>query len=414
MDLLMQTPVDALQRVLGQSGSLEKAMLKGVQGVSPLVCRELCEQVAGDMTVDINTLGDTGRGRLLAVFTALQERLRSHTGEPTLLTDVQTGRPLEFSFMRIMQYGDRAQTRRMETFSALLDAFYTERDRVLRVSQRAHDMLQVVEHAAQRIGRKLERQRTELATSEDREALKQRGDLVSANLYQLKKGMSVCSLADFYHDDALVEIALDVRLTPAQNAQKFYKAYHKAAAAERFLTEQIAEGEEELRYLETVLDEISRAGGESELAEIREELIGGGYLRRRGKKREKLRENTPRHFVSDDGFEIMIGRNNKHNDRLTLKTAAKTDMWFHTKNIPGAHVIVLADGREVPERTLTQAAVLAATHSKAKDSAQVPVDYAPVRHVKKPVGAKPGMVIYEGYNTAYVQPDEALAARLEE
>ncbi|MFT8887674.1 MAG: NFACT RNA binding domain-containing protein [Ethanoligenens sp.] len=414
VDLLMQTPVDALQRVLGQSGSLEKAMLKGVQGVSPLVCRELCEQVAGDMTVDINTLGDTGRGRLLAVFTALQERLRSHTGEPTLLTDVQTGRPLEFSFMRIMQYGDRALTRRMETFSALLDAFYTERDRVLRVSQRAHDMLQVVEHAAQRIGRKLERQRTELATSEDREALKQRGDLVSANLYQLKKGMSVCSLADFYHDDALVEIALDVRLTPAQNAQKFYKAYHKAAAAERFLTEQIAEGEEELRYLETVLDEISRAGGESELAEIREELIGGGYLRRRGKKREKLRENAPRHFVSDDGFEILIGRNNKQNDRLTLKTAAKTDMWFHTKNIPGAHVIVLADGREVPERTLTQAAVLAATHSKAKDSAQVPVDYAPVRRVKKPVGAKPGMVIYEGYNTAYVQPDEALAARLEE
>ncbi len=414
VDLLLDTPADALRRVLAQRGLLEKALLKAVQGLSPLVCRELCEEVAHDASADGQALDEAGRGRLLAVFTALAERLRSHRGEPTLLTDVQTGRPLEFSFLPIAQYGDRATAQRLDTFSTLLDTFYTERDRVLRVSQRAHDMLQVVEHAVQRINRKLERQRAELAASEDREALKQRGDLVSANLYRLQKGMPSCTLEDFYHDNAPIEIALDVRLTPAQNAQKYYKEYHKAAAAERFLTEQIAAGEGELRYLETVLDEIARAGGESELAEIRDELVGSGYLRRRGQKREKTREHAPLHFLSDDGFEILVGRNNKQNDRLTLKIAAKTDMWFHTKNIPGAHVIVLADGREVPERTLTQAAVLAATHSKAKDSAQVPVDYAPVRRVKKPAGAKPGMVIYEGYNTAYVKPDEALAARLEQ
>lgn len=414
IDLLLQTPVEALQRVLAQKGSLEKAILKSVQGLSPLVCRELCELVAQDVSADVEALGETGHGKLLALFTSMAERLYKHRGEPTLLMDVETGRPLEFSFMPIAQYGNRAEIRRMESFSALLDAFYVERDRVLRVSQRAHDMLQVVEHAAHRISRKLERQRAELTASVDREALKQRGDLLSANLYQLQKGMKTCTVMDFYHDNAPLEVELDVRLTPAQNAQKYYKEYHKAAAAEHFLTEQIAEGEEELRYLETVLDEIARAGAESELAEIREELVGSGYLRRRGQKREKLRENAPHRFLSDDGFEILVGRNNKQNDRLTLKTAAKTDMWFHTKNIPGAHVIVLAGGREVPERTLTQAAILAATHSKARDSAQVPVDYAPVRRVKKPAGAKPGMVIYEGYNTAYVKPDEALAERLQQ
>lgn len=414
IDLLLQAPVEALQRVLAQKGSLEKAILKSVQGLSPLVCRELCEQVTQDVSADVEMLGETGQGKLLALFTSMAERLYKHRGEPTLLMDVETGRPLEFSFMPIAQYGNRAEIRRMESFSALLDAFYIERDRVLRVSQRAHDMLQVVEHAAHRISRKLERQRAELTASVDREALKQRGDLLSANLYQLQKGMKTCTVMDFYHDNAPLEIELDVRLTPAQNAQKYYKEYHKAAAAEHFLTEQIAEGEEELRYLETVLDEIARAGAESELAEIREELVGSGYLRRRGQKREKLRENAPHRFLSDDGFEILVGRNNKQNDRLTLKTAAKTDMWFHTKNIPGAHVIVLAGGREVPERTLTQAAILAATHSKARDSAQVPVDYAPVRRVKKPAGAKPGMVIYEGYNTAYVKPDEALAERLQQ
>lgn len=412
VDLLLQSPVDALQRILTQGGLLEKALLRAVQGLSPLVCRELCEQVAQDISADVGALDAEKQGKLLALLTGLADRLNRHVGEPTLVLDVQTGRPLEFSFMPILQYGTRAAVRKLDSFSALLDAFYTERDRVLRVSQRAHDMLQVVEHAAQRIRRKLERQHEELAASGDRETLKERGDLVSVNLYQLKKGMRVCTALDFYHDNALLEIPLDVRLTPAQNAQKYYKEYHKAAAAERFLTEQIAEGEEELRYLETVLDEIARACGESELAEIREELVGSGYLRRRGKKREKVRENAPHHFLSDDGFDILVGRNNRQNDRLTLKTAAKTDIWLHTKNIPGAHVIVLTEGREVPEHTLTQAAILAATYSKAKDSAQVPVDYAPVRHVKKPAGAKPGMVIYEGYNTAYVQPDEALADRL--
>lgn len=416
LDLLLCDTGTVMERLRGQDGRLERALLQTVQGISPLVCRELCEQAAHDVDADVAALWQGGRADALhAALDALAARLRAREGDPALLTDAKTGRPLEFSFMPIRQYGGAAESRRCDSFGELLDAFYTERDRVLRVEQRARDMLTVVNRDVERTVRKLERQRAELAQSADREMLKQRGDLLSANLYRVQKGAAVCALEDFYHNGALLEIELDPRLSPAQNAQKYYKEYHKAAAAEHFLTEQIASGGDELRYLETVLDEISRAGGESELAEIRDELTTGGYLRRRGAARagrQRARESEPRRFVSDDGFEILVGRNNRQNDRLTLRVAEKSDWWFHTKTIPGAHVIVLANGGEVPARTLTQAAVLAATHSRAKDSAQVPVDYCPVRRVKKPVGARPGMVIYENYNTAYVQPDESLAARL--
>ncbi|HCC00203.1 MAG TPA: hypothetical protein DEP42_03130, partial [Ruminococcaceae bacterium] len=413
IDLLLHPPVEALQRVLAQKKPLEKALLAAVQGISPLVCRELCVQVSCDGMTSAAEIDDVSKGRLLATLTALCHNIQSYSGEPYLLSDSQTNLPLEFSFMPITQYGSKVQSQKMASFSELLDMFYGERDRVLRVHQRAHDILQVVNRTTERISRKINKQRVELSESENRDTLKECGDILSANLYQLKRGMDSCILENFYHNNEPKKIALDVRMTPAQNAQKYYKEYHKAATAQNYLTEQISSGEEELIYLETVLDEVTRASGESDIMEIREELQDGGYLRKRGQKSVKKRVHKPRRFLSDDGFEIFVGRNNKQNDRLTLKTAAKTDVWFHTKDIPGAHVIVFADGQEVPERTLTQAAILAATNSKAGESAQVSVDYVQARYVKKPTGAKPGKVIYDHYHTAYVRPDKELEERLE-
>lgn len=213
----------------------------------------------------------------------------------------------------------------------------------------------------------------------------------------------------------MVVIRLDATLTPAQNAQKYYREYRKATIAETYLNEQICADREELAYLDTVFDELSRASGESELGEIREELESVGYLKarnRNGRKSRPSKADEPMKFRSTDGFAILAGKNNRQNDRLTLKMAEKRDIWLHTKNIPGSHVIVISNGETISDQAVTEAAIIAASHSRAGESSQVPVDYTQVRNVKKPSGAKPGMVIYENYKTAFVKPDREIVDRL--
>jgi predicted ribosome quality control (RQC) complex YloA/Tae2 family protein len=209
-----------------------------------------------------------------------------------------------------------------------------------------------------------------------------------------------------YYDEngATLRIKLNPAISPAANAQKYYKDYQKAKNAEIFLTEQIQKGEQELEYLDSVLDTVSRAETERELSQIREELTEQGYLRKPKGKQAKQSALPPLEFTSSDGFTILVGRNNRQNDRLTLKTAAKTDLWLHTKDIHGSHVIIVSGGREITETAILEAARLAAYHSKARHSTNVPVDYTLVRHVSKPAGAKPGMVIYVNNRTVYVDP----------
>ncbi|MDD4414426.1 MAG: NFACT family protein, partial [Oscillospiraceae bacterium] len=217
-----------------------------------------------------------------------------------------------------------------------------------------------------------------------------------------------------YYDPecAKIDVPLDPALSAAQNARKYYKDYRKAQTAESILKDQIEKGEQELQYIDTVFDALSRAATVRELDELRDELVAGGYLKAQRSRQKSVKPLGPIEFVSDDGFKILVGRNNVQNDRLTLKTARGSDIWLHTKNIPGSHVIVLTDGQDPPERTLEQAAILAALHSKAAESQQVPVDYTQVRNIKKPNGAPPGFVIYEKNRTAYVKPDKSLVASL--
>lgn len=414
---LSDTPSDAIAARIRQERDceLQKGLIGTIQGISPVVCREISQIVFGDAAIRTSAVEKDGWVRLSAFLEKMRYDIASKHGQPFMISDVTTRKPKDFSFMPITQYGDAVLTSKFDSFSKLLDAFYTERDMIERINQRARDMLSVVTGAEERTARKLANQRSELVQSRDREHLRICGDLISANLYKLQKGMTSCTVGNFYEEnEPEVSVKLDPALSPSQNAQKYYREYRKASAAEKYLKEQIAADEEELAYLDTVLDELSRAQSESGLAEIREELVGEGYLKNRGRngKGRNNRESSPMRFKSDDGFEILIGRNNRQNDRLTLKIAGRNDVWMHTKNIPGAHVIVLANGENVPDSTLTQAAILAATYSKAKDSAQVPVDYTLVRYVKKPSGAKPGKVIYDNFKTAFVSPDKALVERL--
>ncbi|HHX57224.1 MAG TPA: fibronectin-binding domain-containing protein, partial [Clostridiales bacterium] len=247
----------------------------------------------------------------------------------------------------------------------------------------------------------------------DKDHLKLLGDLISANIYRINKGEEKVLLENFYDENCpVVEIKLNKTMTPARNAQKYYSDYRKAGTAEERLAEQIRFGEEELSYIDSVFDALTRASMESEIAELRLELAEQGYIRYGKMKGKTPKALPPLEFISSDGYTILVGRNNKQNDKLSMKTAEKTDIWLHTHNITGSHVIILTNGEMPPDMTIEEAAILAAYHSKARNSSQVPVDYTLARYVKKPNGAKPGMVIFTNNTTVYVQPDEKIVEGL--
>ena len=272
---------------------------------------------------------------------------------------------------------------------------------------KSHSLFKLLTNLRDRTVRKLQKQQTELAQCADREHFRICGDLLQANLYRVPRGASEIEVENFYDENGgTIKIKLNPAVSPAANAQKYYKDYQKAKNAERFLTEQLERGRGELSYLESVLDSLERAESEREIMQIREELTEQGYLRSPKGKTQRQKELPPREFMSSEGFKILVGRNNRQNDRLTLKTASKTDLWLHTKDIHGSHVIVLTEGKTVGEQTVLEAARLAAYHSKARGNTNVPVDYTLVKNVSKPAGAKPGMVIYVRNKTVYVDGEK--------
>lgn len=415
LDLITSTPEQIEQRLIeGKDTPLSKALLAAVQGVSPIVCREVANYVfVGDDRV-ISEMTPDHFDRLRFFLSRVILMARDYTGTPTSVIDSRK-KPMDFSFLDIHQYGGSMFTRTYDSYSQLLDDFYTQRDNIQRMRHRSSDLLKVLANTADRIARKLSLQQKELADCSDRETWKIYGDLISANLYSIQKGDRTARLINFYDEaQSEVVIPLDPRKTPVQNAQKYYGEYRKADTAEKKLRELIEEGQQEAVYIDSVFDALTRAQTNDELTAIRAELAEQGYLRKKGSAVKKGKEPklAPKRYRSDDGFTILVGRNNVQNDQLTLKEARGRDYWFHTKNIPGSHTIVVSDGQEVPDSTLHQAAILAAVNSKAAESSQVPVDYTLIKNVKKPRGAKPGMVIYVSYQTAYVTPDLELEKRL--
>ncbi len=400
-----------IKRIPGDM-ELSKALLNTLQGVSPIVCRELQHLTGHGNDITVRTMSEAQFERLSFFLTRLADTVKNGTGEPYMVTSPNQ-KPLDFSFFHIEQYGLTAVVNRRQTFSELLDAFYDERDRIDRMRVRSQDLLRVLSTTSDRLSRKINVQRAELEHCAERDTMRINGDLISSNLYQMEKGAYFVELQNFYDESLpMVKIKLDPALTPSQNAQKYYKAYRKARTAEEMLTQQIHQAQQELSYIDTVFEELSRAATEHDLTEIRSELMEQGYIRAPKGKQKQPAMLGPLEFRSSDGFQILVGRNNRQNDRLTMKQANNNDIWFHTKNIPGSHTILVTDGRKATETALKQAALLAAFHSRGKDSAQVPVDYTEVRNVSKPQGAKPGMVIYVNNKTLYVNPSASLTEEL--
>ena len=400
LDIDSETLIRKLSEFSGEK-TLEKFITGAMSGIATQIAHELTYRTAGDIDVPVSMIN---KERFLSVFLDWQSLLREHRYTPTAIINAE-GKPIDYSYMDMTYLGTGAAYRHFDSFRELFDMYFSERDRLERVRRRGRDLIMLVTGAISRTEKKLTIQREALLDSERGEEYKRYGDLITANLYQLKRGMTEFECTDYYDESCpTVKISLDSRLSPSQNAQRMYKLYNKAKTAREVLTEQIAIWERELVYLESVLSFIERAEGEDDLAEIRDELYRSGYASRmKGYKPPKQLKSKPMRFTTSGGYTLLVGRNNLQNDQLTHRIADRDDLWFHTKDIPGSHVIMLTEGEEPSERDYTEAAAIAAHYSQATGDL-VAVDYTRVRNVKKPSGAKPGFVIYKTNYTAYVKP----------
>ena len=393
------SPIDAdFSQLLSLSGPdrLSDRLMDTLGGLSPLVCREAALFAAGDVDARPEDLPADAAEKLSLFFA---EHLRYPAPYVHTAPD---GTPKQFAFCPIRQYGESG---RAESFAQLLDSFYILKDRRDAMRQKSQAARKTVSNLLQRVRRKLALQEKELEATFDRERTRQLGDIVTANIHRIGRGQSLLQAEDFYDENmTLIDIPLNVTLSPQQNAAKFYKDYTRMKNAEKELTRQIELGELEKTYLQSVLEELDRAETEAELDEIRRELQEGGYVKAESKKRLQKAKLQPLRFESTDGYPIYVGRNNRQNDELTFKLARKDDIWLHASKVHGSHVIISCGGTKPPDDTVTQAAQLAAHYSESKGGQNLPVDVTPVKQVKKVPGAKPGMVIYHSYNTIYVNP----------
>lgn len=394
------------------TAELSKAIMKTLEGISPVFAREAVFFAARGAEITAQQLSGDTADRLWFYFSKVRDSINDGTNVYTVLK-TKEGNLKDFCFCDITQYGALMVTKSFESPSVLLDYFYAERDSLSRIKQKANDLFKLLINTSERTQRRVQNQREELKECKDREKYRIYGDLITSNLYALQKGMAYAEVQDFYDENCpTVKIPLDKRLTPTQNAQKYYKEYRKLDTAEKKLTVLISEGEQEVKYLDSVFDSLTRAQTEGDIAELREELFQEGYVKRSKFKGKPPKALPPIRYRSSDGYEIRVGRNNKQNDRLTCKKAEKTDLWLHVKDITGSHVIVTCDGEMPPDRTIEEAAIIAACNSKGRNSSRVDVDYTFIRNVKKPNGSKPGMVIFTNNYTITVKPDTELEEKL--
>lgn len=391
---------------------LSKALIRAFEGISPVLAREWTFFAGRGNHIDSDLITEDQLGRLLFIIRRTRDQLVN--GEccfSVVLT--KDGQLKDFSFIRLSQFGTLMYTKEMPSASELLDYFFYERDSMQRTKQRANDLFKLLVNLTERVSRRIATQREELAECAGKAHFKLCGDLISANMYRIAKGDDLFLAENFYEEGCpVVRISLDPRKSPSQNAQKYYSEYKKCITAEEKLTDRIEKGEEELQYLESVFDALIRANSENDIVQLRIELREQGYVKSTGGKTKPPKALPPIEYRSSDGFTILVGRNNCQNDLLSLKFAEKSDLWLHTQSITGSHVIIVAQGREIPDKTIEEAAVIAACNSRGRDSSLVPVDYCLARYVRKPVGAKPGKVIFTNYKTAFVKPDVELEKEL--
>ena len=389
--------------ILSSRDSLSSVFCSVFDGVSPLVSRELAFLSGADVDMSACDCDDEQIKLAIKKFKTL---LSAH--KPHLIKNSEDGSARDFSYMPIMQYGGMTNNQTFSSYSKLLDSFFAGRDADARIRAKSQDIMRLLSNIKNRIQRRLSYRLKDLAKCENRENLRIYGELLKANIYSIEKGMSSAKVQNYYDENlSEITIPLDPALSPASNAAKYFKEYKKSYTAEQTLSKLVKNDEKELLYIDSVSDSLSRCKTIAELEEIRDELAEAGYILRRISVKRKPATQPTKEFCSPNGFKILVGRNNRENDLLTLKVASKNDIWFHTKNIAGSHVILITEGKTPKNEDIVFAASLAAAHSKAALSDNVPVDFTEVRFVKKPSGAKPGMVIYTDNKTVFVKPHKS-------
>lgn len=380
----------------------DKAVLDKICGISPLTAREAVYSALGTTA---KCIGELNEGEKAQILVCVKKLCACPTFSPCMITELSSGKIIDFSSIDIKQYGGSVKITYAESINKLLCDFYSSRDNADRIKQKSTDLLKLLTTHIERAKKKLALYRNVLKDSENKEENKIKGDLITANIYKITQGDREVTVQNYYESDSPdITITLSPTLSPSQNAQKYYRLYNKAKNAEKEMTALIKSTSDDIEYLESTLSAAANAENDDDINAIRTELSEQGYIKKSGSKKKNIK-SSPLHFISSDGFDIYVGKNNTQNDYLTVKFANTSDIWFHTKNIHGSHTIIkLGINKDIPKKTLTEAACIAAYYSKARGSSQVPVDYTAVKNVKKPSGAKPGMVIYDKYNTIYVTP----------
>ena len=408
------TPALAASNASGSEKKLASALLEQLRGFSPILCREVCRMANVDEDRAGSGLTDEERARLENALSILREQLSEGVFAPCTVLDPISGRVLDYHAWTIAATGS---TKSYALLGQALDAFHGERDRNSRLSAKRADLLKTVSLNLDHVQRRLTAQQDTLAQQGDFAKLQRFGELITANIYALREGMESATVSDYYTENGdMISIPLDPFLSPQKNARRYFRRYQKAKSACRYAESQLEGLTAEAAYLGSLSYAIENAVESAEFQEIREEMIAQAYLkppaRRLGKGgRAKPAGKTgnpppadPLRVVSQDGFEIFIGRNNRQNDRLTLKMARAEDIWFHIKHFSGSHVVIRTGGKPVPDRTLAEAAGYAAWFSKARQATKAEVDTTAIRNVRKPAGGKPGMVIYVNYQTITAIP----------
>lgn len=391
-----------------ENTSIFKVFYFNYLGLSPLIGREICYRAGIDSKRASSSLSKGEIDALYLAFRGLMDLANEHDFNPLYINTKNTNEILAFYALDLNQFGPENKVY-IPSISKLLDTCYQRKDIGDRIGQRSQSIRKTIQVKLERTINKLEKQIHELSDSKDRETFKIYGDLISANIHNIGKGVEVVQLENFYDENmSLMTIPLDKKISPALNAQKYFKRYSKLKNANILLLNEIPLTESEIVYLENVLMSIENSTEIKELNEIKEELVLEGYIKdtnKKGKKKKKEEAiSKPNHYISKDDYHIYVGKNNKQNDYLTLKFAHKEDLWLHVVNMPGSHVIIQRKGENIPDTTLEEAAALAAYFSKGKTGSHIPVAYTEKKNVRKPKNAKTGMVIYDNFKTITITP----------
>lgn len=398
-----------MAKAFSREKSADKFITSAYLGISTSLAREIVYRASGQFD---SSLDSCEINALFNQFNKILSSISDRSTEPTII--LQNGAPIEYSFTKLSFYGQGFEYKAYTTISAALDSFYSERDRENRIRQRAADILRMLTNAETRLQKKIDAQKSELADCEMGEKYKKLADLITANIYLLKRGDKSVEITDYesWNDEKQgynsVIIELDERLTPAANAQRYYKIYNKSKVARVELKKQIQIAENELAYVYSVFDALTKAETTADLTEIRDELFRSGYASKMKGYAASKKEHkpTPLEFRTTNGYRVLCGKNNYQNEYITHRISEKHDYWFHAKNTAGSHVILITNGEEPPEQDFTDACEIAAYYSKANKGQLVPVDYLLCKGVKKVPGAKPGFVIYNSNWSAYITPSE--------